>query len=237
MSTAALKRELALLRSSLAALTPSQSAALDDPIAWAERIAGLSLDPWQRDVLDSHAQGLLLCCSRQAGKSSVAAGLALLTAFVEAPALVLLLSPTLRQSGELFRDKLLPLYRGLGRPVANRGGRFSRNDPTPSTASALAPSAISACDSARWESHGEGTPSIDHSSCRATATATPHAGSSSTSRGATCVLPSGGSTRTAARLSPCSCWPILPCRTTKRASGSAARSGRSDRPAGDACKR
>ena len=33
MSTAALKRELALLRSSLAALTPSQSATLDDPIA------------------------------------------------------------------------------------------------------------------------------------------------------------------------------------------------------------
>ena len=32
MSTAALKRELALLRSSLAALTPAQSAALDDPI-------------------------------------------------------------------------------------------------------------------------------------------------------------------------------------------------------------
>ena len=51
MSTAALKRELALLRSSLAALTPAQSATLDDPIAWAERIAGLTLDPWQRDVL------------------------------------------------------------------------------------------------------------------------------------------------------------------------------------------
>ena len=51
MSTAALKRELALLRSSLAALKPSQSATLDDPIAWAERIAGLTLDPWQRDVL------------------------------------------------------------------------------------------------------------------------------------------------------------------------------------------
>ena len=51
MSTAGLKRELALLRSSLAALTPTQSAALDDPVAWAERIAGLTLDPWQRDVL------------------------------------------------------------------------------------------------------------------------------------------------------------------------------------------
>ena len=41
MSTAALKRELALLRNSLAALTPSQSTTLDDPIVWAERIAEL----------------------------------------------------------------------------------------------------------------------------------------------------------------------------------------------------
>jgi hypothetical protein len=31
---------------------------------------------------------------------------------------VLLLSPTERQSGELFKDKVLRLYRGLGRPVA-----------------------------------------------------------------------------------------------------------------------
>jgi hypothetical protein len=50
----------ALLRSSLASLKPFQSAALDDPIAWAERIAGLTLDPWQRDVLRSAAPRLLL---------------------------------------------------------------------------------------------------------------------------------------------------------------------------------
>ena len=51
MNTAALKRELALLRSSLAALKPSQSTTLDDFVAWAEGIAELTLDPWQRDVL------------------------------------------------------------------------------------------------------------------------------------------------------------------------------------------
>jgi hypothetical protein len=39
-------------------------------------------------------------------------------ALLEPPALVLLLSPTLRQSGELFRDKVLRLYNALGRPVA-----------------------------------------------------------------------------------------------------------------------
>src|SRR5262249_13570270 len=32
-------------------------------------------------------------------------------------ALVLLLSPSLRQSGELFRDKVMRLYMALGRPV------------------------------------------------------------------------------------------------------------------------
>jgi hypothetical protein len=39
------------------------------------------------------------------------------TALLEAPALVLLLSPTERQSGELFKDKVLRLYNALGRPV------------------------------------------------------------------------------------------------------------------------
>ena len=73
MSTATLKRELALLRSSLAALKPSQSGTLDDPIPWAERIAALTLDPWQREVLLSAAPRLLLNATRQSGKSAVAA--------------------------------------------------------------------------------------------------------------------------------------------------------------------
>ena len=72
MSTAALKRELALLRNSLAALKPSQPVTLDDPIAWAERIAGLALDPWQRDVLLSSAPRVLLNATRQSGKSTAA---------------------------------------------------------------------------------------------------------------------------------------------------------------------
>jgi hypothetical protein len=58
-----------------------------------------------------------MLCSRQAGKSQVAAALAVRTALFQAPALVLLLSPSLRQSGELFRDKFLPLWNRLGRPV------------------------------------------------------------------------------------------------------------------------
>src|SRR4051812_38572649 len=101
MSTAALKRELALLRSSLAALTPAQSALLDDPVSWAERIAGLTLDPWQRDVLLSVSPRLLLNATRQSGKSTVAALKAAWTVFQGSLAVVV--SPSLRQSGFLSR--------------------------------------------------------------------------------------------------------------------------------------
>src|SRR5262245_11976618 len=63
--------------------------------------AGYDPDPWQRQVLESPARRTLLLCSRQAGKSLVAAALAVLTALREPGSLTLLLSPTLRQSGEL----------------------------------------------------------------------------------------------------------------------------------------
>ena len=55
-------------------------------------------------------------CSRQSGKSTTAAGCCLEPALTEPGALVLILSPTLRQSVELYR-KVVNLYRQLGRPV------------------------------------------------------------------------------------------------------------------------
>jgi hypothetical protein len=62
----------------------------------------------------------LLLCSRQAGKSTTAAALALKTALLQPGSLTLLLSPTLRQSGELFHDKVMRLFGDLGRPVPPR---------------------------------------------------------------------------------------------------------------------
>jgi hypothetical protein len=59
-----------------------------------------------------------MLASRQSGKSQTAAALALREALLNPPSLVLLLSPTQRQSGELFRDKVRRLYNALGRPVA-----------------------------------------------------------------------------------------------------------------------
>src|SRR5215208_5952642 len=68
---------------------------LADPIAWAESIAGLTLDPWQRDVLLSVSPRLLLNATRQSGKSTVAALKAAWT--VLQGGLAVVVSPSLRQ--------------------------------------------------------------------------------------------------------------------------------------------
>ena len=77
---------------------------------------GLTPDSWQRELLLSADRQILLNCSRQSGKSTVVSALALHTALFTPAALVLLLSPSQRQSGELFR-KVLDSYNALGRPV------------------------------------------------------------------------------------------------------------------------
>lgn len=83
------------------------------------RACGLTVDPWQRDLLRRYDHFVLLNCSRQAGKSTAASALALHEAMFTPESLVILLSPGLRQSRELFR-KVMTAYDGLGRPVAAR---------------------------------------------------------------------------------------------------------------------
>src|SRR5262249_42948701 len=89
----------------------------EDP---ARAMAGLSADPWQSRFLRSPPPRTLALCSRQSGKSTAAAALALWTALCRPGSLTLLRPPPLRQSGELFGDKRLRLYRGRGRPVPPR---------------------------------------------------------------------------------------------------------------------
>lgn len=60
-----------------------------------------------------------MLASRQAGKSQTAAALALRESLLYPNSLVLIFSPTLRQSGELLKAKILPLYDQLGRPVGS----------------------------------------------------------------------------------------------------------------------
>jgi hypothetical protein len=88
-----------------------------DPVQLAEGI-GMTPDPWQADVLRSDHPRILLNCSRQSGKSVTCAVKAVHVAVYEPGALILLLSPSQRQSGELFR-KVLATYKTLGRPIAS----------------------------------------------------------------------------------------------------------------------
>ncbi len=83
------------------------------------RAVGLVPDGWQRELLFTTRRNVLLNCSRQAGKSTTVAALALHTALMFPGSLTLLLSPTLRQSGELFR-KVMDAYDAVGRPVPAR---------------------------------------------------------------------------------------------------------------------
>jgi hypothetical protein len=87
-----------------------------DPVVMA-RNAGLELDDWQAKLVRSKSNRILLNCSRQSGKSTTVSVIANHTAFYEPESPILLLSPSLRQSGELFR-KCLDVYRALGKPVA-----------------------------------------------------------------------------------------------------------------------
>ncbi len=77
---------------------------------------GMRPDPWQAKLLRSVAQHVLLLCSRQSGKSTVTAALALGTALFRPDSLILLLSPSLRQSGEL-QKKVSALYHRTGKLV------------------------------------------------------------------------------------------------------------------------
>ncbi len=120
MVRAALVREVAKLREVVhrrtSALTPLLEVLRRDPAETLQR-AGLTPDPWQKALLRSRSRQVLALCTRQAGKSTIGAGLALWQALTEPRSLVLLLSPSLRQSSELFR-KVMDHFNALGRPVA-----------------------------------------------------------------------------------------------------------------------
>jgi hypothetical protein len=66
-------------------------------------VLGLELDDWQREVISSTGKRDLLNCSRQAGKSTTAAVLGLHEALYKPGSLTILVSPSQRQSSELFR--------------------------------------------------------------------------------------------------------------------------------------
>ncbi len=74
-----------------------------DPVMWVEGNLNISLDKEQSTVLRDTSKNIVLNISRQWGKSTIAAFKALHRAVQYENSLILLLSPSLRQSGELFR--------------------------------------------------------------------------------------------------------------------------------------
>jgi hypothetical protein len=74
-----------------------------DPVAFAVEALDLDLDDWQAEVLRSTGKRDLLNVTRQGGKSTVAAVLGLHTALYRPKSLTLVVSPSERQSKELFK--------------------------------------------------------------------------------------------------------------------------------------
>jgi predicted phage terminase large subunit-like protein len=84
-----------------------------DPVTFARQL-NIDPDPWQRNLLTSTDDHVILNCSRQSGKSTIVAILALHHALLNPDSLILILSPSQRQSGELLK-KIIGFYRRLGR--------------------------------------------------------------------------------------------------------------------------
>jgi hypothetical protein len=74
-----------------------------DPVLFSSECLALRPDKWQADVLRGGYKRLLMNCSRQCGKSTIAGVLALHRSLYNSDFLILLVSPSLRQSSELFK--------------------------------------------------------------------------------------------------------------------------------------
>jgi hypothetical protein len=97
-------------------MTPHHSLALALDPSLILHAGGLTPDLWQHQFLASIERQVLRNCCRQAGKSAVVSALALHTILFSPGSLVLILSPSQRPSGEMFR-KVLDHYNHIDRPV------------------------------------------------------------------------------------------------------------------------
>ena len=95
------------------------------PLEFARTRLGFEPDETQARVLEANSHRGILCCSRQWGKSTVTAVLAVHRAFTHPKSLVLVSTPGLRQSGE-FVAKVAEFMTALG--LKPRGdGRNARS--------------------------------------------------------------------------------------------------------------
>lgn len=95
-----------------------------DPATFAIDALDFRPDAWQLRVLRWTGKRLLLNCSRQSGKSTTTAVLALHQAVYYPGSLILLVSPSIRQSGELFR-KVANFHEMLDEPKPKESNKLS----------------------------------------------------------------------------------------------------------------
>ncbi len=96
-----------------------------DPVLFAKDALGFKSDDWQADVLRSFAEKIILNCCRQSGKSTVAAIICLHRALFFPSSLVLLVSPSQRQSSEGFKKIISELNKLDQQPKRLEDNRLS----------------------------------------------------------------------------------------------------------------
>jgi hypothetical protein len=87
-----------------------------DRVRFAADVGLETLDPWQERLLRSEEARVLLNCSRQSGKSTMAGVVALHRALTAPGSLALILAPAERQAKELF-SKVAEAYHALGHVI------------------------------------------------------------------------------------------------------------------------
>jgi hypothetical protein len=113
-----------------------------DPVIYAfERLrtenGPIVLDQWQDQAMTATKKRMIFLCSRQSGKSEVAADLAIYTADTIEKSLTLLVSPSLRQSSELFHRVKERLRMMVNPPIIERESQLSLETATGSRIIAL----------------------------------------------------------------------------------------------------
>ncbi len=84
-----------------------------DPVLWAREVLQWEADAIQGRLLRSAGQRVMLCCTRQWGKSTTTATAAAHRALYRPGELIVVLSPSARQSAELIR-KMETVFRRVG---------------------------------------------------------------------------------------------------------------------------
>jgi terminase large subunit-like protein len=79
--------------------------------------AGLTPDPWQADLMRCPDCWTMICATGRCGKTTVAAALILRKMLLEPKQTVLVLSPSEKQSRELYQEHVLEIWRAIGSPL------------------------------------------------------------------------------------------------------------------------